>query len=53
MTSSIFELRAEDPGHGVDDVRLPGAVGADHHGDPRLEVEGRGVGEGLEAPEGE
>jgi hypothetical protein len=46
-------LRTEDPGDGVDDVRLAGAVGADDHGDPRLEVEGGRVGEGLEALEGE
>ncbi len=46
-------LGAEHPGDGVDHVRLAAAVGADDHGDAGLEVEGRGVGEGLEAFEGE
>ncbi len=46
-------LGTEHPGHGVDHVGLAAAVGADHHGDPRLEVQGRGVGEGLEAPQGQ
>ena len=41
-------LGAEHPGHGVDDVGLAAAVGADDDGDPRLELEHRGVGERLE-----
>ena len=60
MTSSIFwlrtalgRLRAEHPGDGVDHVRLAGAVRPDDDGDARLELERRGVGEGLEALEGE
>ena len=60
MTSSIFaertvrgSLGTEHPGHGVDHVGLPAAVGADHHGDPGLEFEHRRVGEGLESFEGE
>ena len=46
-------LRAEHPGDGVDDVRLARAVGPDDDGDARLELERGGVGEGLEALEGE
>ena len=42
-------LGAEHPGDGVDDVRLAAPVGADDHRDPRLELQHRGVGEGLEA----
>ena len=60
MTSSIFwdrtalrRLGAEHPADGVDDVGLAAAVRPDDDGDARLEVEGRGVGEGLEALEGE
>ena len=34
-------LGAEHPGHGVDDVRLARAVGADDHGDAGLELERR------------
>ena len=41
-------LGPEDPGHGVDHVRLAAAVGADHHGDAGLELEHGGVGERLE-----
>jgi hypothetical protein len=42
-------LLAEDPGDGVDDVGLAGAVGAHHTGDARLQAQRRGGGEGLEA----
>lgn len=41
-------LLAQHPGDGVDDVGLAGAVRADHAGDPRLQLERRGGGEGLE-----
>jgi hypothetical protein len=44
-------LGSEHPGHGVDDVGFPRAVGADDHGDPGLEGERRAIGEGLEALE--
>src|SRR5439155_20029365 len=37
------------PGDGVDDVGLAGAVRADHAGDPRLQLQCRGGGEGLES----
>ena len=46
-------LRAEHPGDGVDHVGLAGAVGPDHHRDPRLELEGGCVGERLESFEGQ
>ena len=46
-------LGAEHPGDGVDHVGLAAAVGPDHHGDPRLELEHGGIGEGLEPLEGE
>lgn len=46
-------LRPEHPGHGVDDVRLSRAVRTHDDGDAGLELEGRGVCEGLEAPQGE
>ena len=42
-------LGAEHPADRVDDVGLAAAVGPHHHGDPGFEVEGGGVGEGLEA----
>ena len=42
-------LGPEHPGHGVDEVRLPGAVRAHHDGDTGLELEDRLVGEGLES----
>ena len=42
-------LRAEDPGDGVDEVRLAGAVGPDDDRDARLEVERGLVRERLEA----
>jgi hypothetical protein len=42
-------LGAEHPADGVDHVGLARPVGAHHDGDPRLEVEDGGVGEGLEA----
>ncbi len=46
-------LLAHDPGEGVDDVGLAGAVGPDDAGDPRLQLErGRGS-EGLEPFEGQ
>ena len=41
-------LGPEDPGDGVDDVGLATAVGADHDGDARLELQHGGVGERLE-----
>ena len=44
---------AHDPGQGVDDVGLAGAVGADDAGDARLEAQGGRGGEGLEAAQGE
>ena len=46
-------LGAEHPADGVDDVRLARPVRAHHDGDARLELERSGVGEGLEALEGE
>mgnify|MGYP003704439199 CR=1 FL=1 len=46
-------LRAEHPGDGVHDVGLAGTVGADHHGHAGLELHRGGVGEGLEALEGQ
>ena len=46
-------LGAEYPGDGVDDVRLAGTVGADDDRDTGLELEGRGLGEGFEALEGQ
>ncbi len=46
-------LGAEHPGHGIDHIGLAASVGADHHRDPRLELERRGLGEGLEAFDGE
>src|SRR3546814_19101819 len=42
-------LGAEDPADGGDHVGLARPVRADHDGDARLELQGRGVGEGLEA----
>ncbi len=44
---------AHDPGQGVDDVGLAGAVGADDGGDARLEAQGGRRGEGLETAQGE
>ena len=38
-------LGAQHPGDGVDHVGLAAAVGPDHHGDPRLELEHGGIGE--------
>jgi hypothetical protein len=46
-------LRAEGPGHGVDHVRLAAPVRPHHHRHARLELERRGVGEGLEPLEGQ
>ncbi len=46
-------LGPEHPGHGVHHVGLAAAVGPHHHGDPRLELQHRGVGEGLEPLHGE
>ena len=46
-------LGAEDPGDGIDHIRLARPVGPDDHGDPRLELEGGGVGERLESFEGQ
>ena len=60
MTSSIFcertarrRLGAEHPADGVDDVGLARSVRPDDHGDAGLELQGGGVGEGLEALQGE
>ncbi len=41
-------LRPQDPGDGVDDVGLSAPVRPDDDGDPGLELQHRGVGEGLE-----
>ncbi len=46
-------LGAQHPGDGVDHVRLAGAVGSDHHRDPRLKLEGGRVGERFESFEGQ
>ena len=46
-------LLAHHPGEGVDDVGLARAVGPDDAGDPRLELQGRRRGEGLEPAEGQ
>ncbi len=46
-------LGAEHPGDGVDDVRLARPVGSDDDGDARLELQRRGLGERLEALEGQ
>ena len=46
-------LRTEHPRDGIDDVRLSGAVGTDHHRDARFELQRGGVGERLESFEGE
>jgi hypothetical protein len=42
-------LRAEHPGHGVDNIGLATPVGTDDDGDPGLELERRRVGKGFEA----
>jgi hypothetical protein len=46
-------LGAEHPADGVDHVGLAAAVGADHDGDAGFHHQGGGVGEGLEALDGE
>ena len=46
-------LLAHHPGEGVDHVGLARPVGPDHAGDARLEAQGGGRGEGLEAAQGE
>ena len=46
-------LGAEHPRHRVDQVRLTGAVRADHHRHTRFELEDRLVREGLEASQGQ
>ena len=46
-------LCAEHPGDRIHDVGLARAVGADHHGHAGLELHRGGVGEGLEALEGQ
>ena len=46
-------LLPHHPGQRVDDVGLARAVGPDHAGDARLEVQGRRRGERLEPPQGE
>ena len=50
---ALGTLLAHDPRKSVDDVRLARTVGADHTGHARLEVQGRGRGERLEALEGQ
>ena len=44
-------LGAEHPRDRVDEIRLPGTVGPDHHRHARLELQDRLVGERLEASE--
>ncbi len=46
-------LGTQDPRDGVDDVGLARAVGTDHHGDAGLQPQIRGVGERLEALDGQ
>ena len=46
-------LRAEHPADGIDDVRLARPVRPDHDGDAGLQLHRGGVGEGLEALQGE
>ena len=46
-------LRTQHPGDGVDHVRLARPVRTDHDGDPWLQLEHGGIGERLEAFEGE
>ncbi len=46
-------LGTEHPRHRVDDVGFAAPVRADHDGDPRLEFQGRRLGEGLETLERE
>ena len=50
---ALGALLAHDPGQGVDDVGLAGAVGADDAGDARLEAQRRRRGEGLESLQGQ
>ncbi len=50
---ALGPLLAHDPGEGVDDVGLAGAVRADDAGDARLEAHRRRRGEGLEALQGQ
>ena len=52
-THGTRRLRAQHPGNGVHHVGLARTVGADDDGDPRLELQGGGVGERLETFEGE
>src|SRR4029077_16014146 len=50
LAAEVFGLTAaEDPLDGVDDVRLPGAVGADDGGDSAVELDLGLPGKGLEA----
>lgn len=44
-------LFTHHPGKGVDDIGLPGPVGANHRGDAGFEVERRGRRERLESPD--
>ena len=46
-------LGTEHPRHRVDDVGLAAAIGPDHHGDARLELERGGLGKRLEPLQGE
>jgi hypothetical protein len=48
---TLDALLAEHPFDGVDDVRLAGAVGADDHGDARVELEPGLFGEALKTGE--
>ena len=50
---ALRALLAHDPGDGVDDVGLAGAVGSDDAGDARLEAQRRRRREGLEAAQGQ
>ena len=50
---ALGALLPHDPGEGIDDIGLAGAVGADDAGDARLEAHRRRRREGLEALEGQ
>ncbi len=52
-TNGARALRAQHPRDGVDEVRLAGPVGSDHHRHTRLELDRRAVSETLEALERE
>ena len=52
-THGARTLGTKDPGHSVNDVRLTAPVGPDHHGHARFQLQGRRVGERLEALQGQ